>query len=599
MKTLKIKKLLLVVVVIAGVVSCKKQFDLAPKTELDISQMYRNVYDANAVVMGIYGKFMGLADRYIILNELRGDLLQYTQNADQYLREISNHTVSVDNPYANPRPFYELIINCNDALKNFDIMRDKKTLTVDEYNQRYSDIACLRSFLYLQLGIHYGQVPYITEAVENITDINNPSRFPKLDFNTLLDTLINFTDKLPFLDDYPVGVGTTLGASLNISLDNYSTRKIFINKKCFLGDLNLWKGNYRKAATYYKQIIDYSGTVGSGEEFFSQYRMGTSDARYEIFYSRFGDASTLNLGGNYWQGIFDSRATENDKRFAREWLWALPYDSRFKPENPLIALFSPIGGNYLVKPSQTIMDSWNNQQQNSVTNAGSTNGIPYDARGLLSVREIGGQRVVMKILYDYISWATLMPYNPLTKNGRWFLYRQTHLHLRFAEAANSEGASAPGLHRLAYALFNNGLNPTFPFPSGTPNEGQAQYQNTFFLPSPYDFDARSLNVPTQIRGPHHRNTGIRARAGVRNYVFPVGLDSSTAIETGLIEESALENAFEGTRWADLLRFAMRRNNPAILADRVAEKLTKDGVGNAIAVRAKLMKKDWYLPFKLQ
>jgi len=598
MKTLRINKILFLTLVIGGIVSCKKQFDLKPKTELDASQMYRNVYDANSAVMGIYGKFMALADRYIILNELRGDLLQYTHNADQHLREISTHTVSQDNPYANPRPFYELIINCNDALKNFDIMLQKNALKQDEYNQRFADIACLRSFLYLQLGIHYGEVPYVTEALENLTDINDASRFPKLNFNTLLDTLVNFTDKLAFTDDYPAGVGNTLGASLNIILDNYSTQKIFINKKCFLGDLHLWKGNYRKAATYYKQIIDYNGTTGTGENFFSQYRLGSSDANYYVDYSRDGDVSTLIMNDG-WRGIFDSRAVENEKRFGREWLWALPYDSRFKPENPLIALFSPIGGNYLVKPSQTIFDNWNKQQQNPVANAGATTGIPYDARGLLSVREIGGQPVVMKFIYDYINYATNLPYNPLSKNGRWFLYRQTHLYLRLAEAANAEGPTVPGLHRLAYGLFNNGLRTTFQFPTGTPNIEQSKYQNTFFLPDPYKFDARQIDVPTQLRGAHHRNIGIRSRALLRNYQFPAGLDSLTAIETGLIEEGALENAFEGTRWADLLRFALRRNNPSIIADRISEKLTKDGVGNAAAVKAKLMNRDWYLPFKLQ
>ncbi|MBC7828008.1 MAG: RagB/SusD family nutrient uptake outer membrane protein [Chitinophagaceae bacterium] len=598
MNTFRLKKILVLALVMAGIVSCKKHFDVLPKTELDASQVYRDVYDANSAVMGIYGKFMGLADRYIILNELRGDLLQYTENADQFLRELSTHNVSPDNPYINPRPFYELIINCNDALKNFDIMLQKKTLKQDEYSQRYSDIACLRSFLYLQLGIHYGEVPYVTEALENITDINDPSRFPKLKFNDLLDALIKFTDNLPFLEDYPPAVGNSLSASLNIFLDNYSTQKIFINKKCFLGDLHLWKGNYSRAATYYKQIIDYNGSTGTGENFFSQYRMGTSDANYLVDYSRDGDASTLIMNDG-WRGIFDSRALENEKRFGREWLWALPYDSRFKPANPLIALFSPIGGKYLVKPSKTIIDNWNNQQQNPVANAGAGTGIPYDARGLLSVSNIGGQPVVMKFIYDYINYATNTPYNPLNKNGRWFLYRQSHLYLRFAEAANAEGAIAPGLHRLAYALFNNGLRTNFQFPAGTPAVDQAKYQNTFFLPDVYRFDARQIDVPSAIRGPHHRNTGIRGRALLRNYQFPVGADSLTAIETGLIEEGALENAFEGTRWADLLRFALRRNNPAIIADRIADKLTKDGVGNAGAVRARLMNRDWYLPFKLQ
>ncbi len=72
-------------------------------------------------------------------------------------------------------------------------------------------------------------------------------------------------------------------------------------------------------------------------------------------------------------------------------IWALPYDSKFKPDNPLIKLFSPTGGNYRVKASQEIIDNWNSQEQRPVATTGSLTGIPYDARGLLSQRNIGGQ----------------------------------------------------------------------------------------------------------------------------------------------------------------------------------------------------------------
>src|ERR1041384_4641842 len=145
------KTVMLAAGIITGFASCKKILDEKPGTELAADQMYRNVYDANAAVMGIYGKFMGLADRYIILNELRGDLMEFTDNADEYLRQISNHAVTQENPYIDPRPFYELIVNCNDALTHFQLMRQSNKLSEDDFNQRYSDVGCLRSFLYLQL----------------------------------------------------------------------------------------------------------------------------------------------------------------------------------------------------------------------------------------------------------------------------------------------------------------------------------------------------------------------------------------------------------------------------------------------------------------
>ena len=130
--------------------SCKKVLEVEPENVLNSEQTYRNLYDADAAVLGVYGKFMNLAKQYIILNELRADLMDVTDNADEYLRQLNTHSATADNPYANPAPFYEVILNCNDVLKNFDKMHAEKKLKDAEYNQRYSDIAAIRSFVYLQ-----------------------------------------------------------------------------------------------------------------------------------------------------------------------------------------------------------------------------------------------------------------------------------------------------------------------------------------------------------------------------------------------------------------------------------------------------------------
>ena len=88
--------------------------------------------------------------------------------------------------------------------------------------------------------------------------------------------------------------------------------------------------------------------------------------------------------------------------------------------------------------------------------------------------------------------------------------------------------------------------------------------------------------------------GIRGRAYVKN--VPVVGDSTIAIEDMAVNEGALALAYEGQRWGDLLRIAMRRNDPSFLANKVYDKLRKDNIPGAEAARAKLMSRDWYLPF---
>ncbi len=582
MKYISIARVLIAAILVTGFAGCKKTFDIKPQDQLDQSQAYQNVYDADAAVVGIYGKFMGLAEQYIVLNELRADLLEYTNNADESLRQISTHTATADNPFASPRPFYEVIINCNDALENFQKMLTDKKMTEAEFNQRYSDIGALRSFLYLQLGIHFGDVPYITSSLKNIDAIKNASSFPKLPFENLLDSLINFTEALPFKDQYPTG------SNLNISVDGYQTDKFFVNKRIVIGDLYLWKGNYVKAAENYRQVMEIATSGATGENYYSQYKIGGWGSGlnpHNIIYTRAGDATTLSYNTG-WRIMFEEPF--GSLSIGREWIWVLPFDSKFKPENPMIKLFSPVGGQYLLKPSQEVFDLWDGETQRSATPAAAA--VPYDARKLLSTATINGQPVAMKFLYNYLNYATLTPTNLLTKNGKWFLFRQTHLHLRFAEAANRAGK-----HRLAWGLWNNGIAGAYP----SPTSDVTNFHNSLSEPYPFNFDARnsgSSGIP-YYRADWYRNTGIRGRANVINVDIPAA-DSLISIENGLIKEGALENAFEGTRWPDLLRIAIRRQDPAFIADKVYDKLRKSGssAGAASAARAKLMAKNWYLPF---
>ncbi len=584
MKKITLLEFAVVLMMLVSLSACKKVFDIQPEDQLDKANAYQNVYDADAAVIGIYGKFMGLAEQYVVLNELRADLLDVTTNANEALRQINTHTATENNPYANPKPFYELILNCNDVLENFKIMVKDKKMNEDQFNQRYSDIVALRSFLYLQLGIHWGEVPYVTSTLKNVDEVKNTANFKRIPFNQLIDSLITATEVIPFKDIYPTGSGLT------ITVDGYQTQKFFINKKVMLGDLYLWKGNYQKSAEYYRQVMEYATTAyGFGEEYYSVYRMGwAGNSNHYVTYSRPGDASTLAYNDG-WRIIFEQPFGSRSQTM--EWIWVLPFDNKFKPENSLIKLFSPVGGEYLLRPSQEVFDLWDGETQRPATNStGITTAIPYDARKLLSTMTIGGQPVAMKYLYNYINWATGTTATPLIKNGKWFLFRQTHLHMRYAEAANRMGK-----HRIAWALMSGGFAAAYP----APTSDVTNYHNTLTEPYPFNFDARNSGnsgVP-YYRADWYRQIGIRARANITDW--QISSDSLNTIETGIIKEGALENAFEGTRWPDLLRVAIRKNDPAFIADKVYNKLVKSGIaaGAASAARAKLMARDWYLPFK--
>lgn len=554
--------------------SCSDYLDVQPEDKLVDEQMYRNIYDADAAVIGVYGKFMALAEKNVILNEMRADLMTTTRNSSPFLKEISEHNVSANNPYANPKDFYVVIQNCNNVLKNFDIMLEKKLFTQEQYDQRYSDIGAIRSWVYLQLGIHYGSVPYITEPIETIEDVKNISKYPKLSFNQLLDQLVLFTENLPYKDLYAAG------SSMVINIDGYNTAKFFINKECLLGDLQLWKGNYPEAAAHYKNVMETATKGGADTELYNTYRVKfaevTTHDDLAVGYLRYSeqDATTLiNSNTQGWRSIF---ARDRDLLWNTEWIWSLPFENNFAPKNPFITLFSNKNGDYLVKPSQSAIDLWNSQTQ--------YNNIPYDARGSkFTYNIVNGDPVIMKYLYSSEAVASTGIAN--TK-GQWFLYRAAKLHLRYAEAANRDNQQ-----KVAFAILNYGINDTFtisPEPTDVTNIQQTK------LPFPYDFDARMGDYPF-FRGNWHRGAGIRGRAYTKA-AGAVGDDMITT-ENHIIEEDALELAYEGNRWEDLVRVALRRNDPSFLADKVYDKLSKEGNSKADEVRSKLMNvNNWYLPF---
>jgi hypothetical protein len=77
-------------------------------------------------------------------------------------------------------------------------------------------------------------------------------------------------------------------------------------------------------------------------------------------------------------------------------------------------------------------------------------------------------------------------------------------------------------------------------------------------------------------------------------------DSIKAVEMLILNEAALESAFEGSRWNDLMRIAIRNNDNSIVANAIARKFTLAGDNaTATSIQAKLMDKaNWYLPLEI-
>ena len=100
MKRLNI--LICAICVICGnaLVSCEDFFKQESDDVLYADQEHlNNAVDTIYSVTGILTKLQALADRTILLGELRGDLVTVTSTATNDLREVANFNISDDNKY--------------------------------------------------------------------------------------------------------------------------------------------------------------------------------------------------------------------------------------------------------------------------------------------------------------------------------------------------------------------------------------------------------------------------------------------------------------------------------------------------------------------
>jgi tetratricopeptide (TPR) repeat protein len=289
----------------------------------------------------------------------------------------------------------------------------------------------------------------------------------------------------------------------------------------------------------YLEINDYTNAATYLKLACESYLNGTSMLKVDNTYK--DDA---------WSTIFLNAETAQIENLS-----VVPFSSTENQFNPLANLFG-YSNLYEVKPSAVLVDSFMAQ----IPAAGPA-GDFY--RGLGITFSIDSAAVAGSDPdYAYITKYAVDAYDPFSSDI--IISRAADIHLMLAEAYNRMGDEQSQTYALI--LLNQGINKENPKP------------------------------PAFARW--SRNLGIRGRVTLASHEPPeslTGEDLTRFIEDQIIAERALELAFEGKRWSDLVRVAERRGEPEFLADKVAAKFEGTPMYNEI--RAKLMDpSNWYLPF---
>ena len=248
-------------------VSCSDMLEADSSRQLfdpELDQKTDSVFYA----YGIMQAMQQLADQYYFQNELRGDLVKTTDKASTHLQSLASFTADASNKYDSVYLYYKVINNCNYYLAH----RDTKlaTGTHNVVINEYAAVASFRAWTYLQLTRQYGSVPYITEPVTTIGQIN--ANTSMTGYETILANEAQMLEDLKARyteDEY--AVPTLNQASRSAGRLNWGdkTSKYFSPKRCFvpldvvLGDIYLELGEYEKAATCYYQYLRYEGKKSS------------------------------------------------------------------------------------------------------------------------------------------------------------------------------------------------------------------------------------------------------------------------------------------------------------------------------------------------
>ena len=140
-------------------------------------------------VLGILNKIQVIADRTVLLGEVRGDLVTTTDAASADLKNLANFELSKDNQYNHVSDYYAVINNCNYYIAHVDTAMQRRGRYV--FREEYAAVKAFRAWTYLELVKAYGQVPLVLTPMMTEREAREAMALQRSDIKAVCNTFID------------------------------------------------------------------------------------------------------------------------------------------------------------------------------------------------------------------------------------------------------------------------------------------------------------------------------------------------------------------------------------------------------------------------